>query len=175
MSSPIDADFLENLAPERPSKSQRKRQASALQTLGEELVDLNSQQLQHIALPDIIKEAIRETKNITQRGARKRQLQLIGKLMRQVDPDPIRAALERLEAGTVTTPPRIGYLENLCGDLIAGDEAKLNKLFQRHPFTDRQHLLQLLRNAVREQHGGKAPKARRALLRYLAELDSDQP
>jgi ribosome-associated protein len=174
MSSPIDADFLEDLSPERPSKSQRKRQASALQTLGEELVGLNSQHLQHIPLPDVIKEVIRETKNITQRGARKRQLQLIGKLMRQVDPDPIRAALERLEAGTGVISPRVGHLENLCRDLMVGDEAELKKLFQRHPSTDRQHLLQLLRNAVREERGGKPPKARRALLRYLAELDSNQ-
>jgi ribosome-associated protein len=77
-----------------PSKSQRKRDATALQNLGEQLVELTPNQLNRIPLPDEVLAAVRMAQSISQRGGRKRQLQYIGKLMRQIDdPDAIRTAL----------------------------------------------------------------------------------
>ncbi|MBL8254263.1 MAG: DUF615 domain-containing protein [Candidatus Competibacter sp.] len=79
-----------------PSKSQRKREATALQDLGEQLVELTSAQLKRIPLPEELLAAIKATQAMSQRGARKRQLQFIGKLMRQLDEqetDTIRVAL----------------------------------------------------------------------------------
>lgn len=77
----------------RPSKSQRKREALALQDLGELLVELKPTRLAQLPLPDELREAVLTAQRTPQRGARKRQLQYIGKLMRRVDPEPIRAAL----------------------------------------------------------------------------------
>jgi len=71
--------------PEPPSKSQRKREATALQDLGEQLVKLTAAQLRHIPLPDDLVAAVHAAQAIAQRGGRKRQLQYIGKLMRQLD------------------------------------------------------------------------------------------
>ncbi len=85
---PAAADF------EKPSKSQRKREATALQSMGETLVALKPVQLAKIPLPDELREAVLAARQMQQHGARKRQLQYIGKLMRQIDPEPIRAALE---------------------------------------------------------------------------------
>ena len=83
-----------------PSKSQRKRDATALQDLGEQLVDLTPAQLNQIPLPDDVLEAVRLARAISQRGGRKRQLQYIGKLMRQIDdPEAIRAALRAVLPG----------------------------------------------------------------------------
>ena len=79
-----------------PSKSRRKREATALQDLGEQLVELTSAQLKRIPLPEELLAAIKATQAMSQRGARKRQLQFIGKLMRQLDEqetDTIRVAL----------------------------------------------------------------------------------
>lgn len=79
-----------------PSKSQRKREATALQDLGEQLVKLTSAQLKRIPLSEELLAAIKATQAMSQRGARKRQLQFIGKLMRQLDEqetDTIRVAL----------------------------------------------------------------------------------
>lgn len=82
-----------------PSKSQRKREATALQDLGEQLVKLTPTQLRRIPLPEELLEAVRMAQSISQRGGRKRQLQFIGKLMRQIDdPEPIRSALTALLA-----------------------------------------------------------------------------
>lgn len=81
---------------ETPSKSQRKRDMTALQNLGESLLGLNRHQLEQLSLPDTLLEAILDAKSITAHGARRRQLQFIGKLMRQVDPVPIQTFLAQL-------------------------------------------------------------------------------
>ena len=78
---------------DKPSKSQRKREALALQELGETLVDLKPAQLGKMPLPEELREAVLAARQMTQRGARKRQLQYIGRLMREIDPEPIRVAL----------------------------------------------------------------------------------
>lgn len=80
----------------KPSKSARKREYLALQTLGERLIGLNAEQLASIPLDEPLLEAVHKAQGMTARGALRRQKQLIGKLMRQVDPDPIRIALDVL-------------------------------------------------------------------------------
>jgi ribosome-associated protein len=78
---------------DRPSKSQRKREALALQDLGATLVTLKPAQLDKIPLPEELREAVLAARQMTQRGARKRQLQYIGRLMREIDPEPIHVAM----------------------------------------------------------------------------------
>lgn len=95
----FDEESYDPETPEPPSKSQRKREATALQDLGEHLVKLTPAQLRRVPLPEDLLAAVRTAQTIPQRGARKRQLQLIGKLMRRLDdPEPIRAALATLVA-----------------------------------------------------------------------------
>ncbi len=90
----IDPDQHDPETSPPPSKSQRKRDATSLQNLGEQLVKLTPAQLNRIPLPDDVLAAVRLARTISQRGGRKRQLQYIGKLMRQIeDPEAIRAAL----------------------------------------------------------------------------------
>lgn len=88
---PFDDETDDLAVPLPPSKSQRKREATALQALGEQLVKLTAAQLNRIALPDDLLAAVRQAQSITQRGGRKRQLQYIGKLMRQLDATDIEA------------------------------------------------------------------------------------
>ena len=83
--------------PESPSKSQKKRDALALQALGERLVELPPHQLAQLVLPQPLRDAVETARAISARGGRKRQLQYIGKLMRETDPEPIRAALARID------------------------------------------------------------------------------
>ena len=93
-----DSPELESPLP--PSKSQRKREAAALQDLGEQLVKLTPAQLHRIPLPEELLATVRLTQTIAQRGGRKRQMQYIGKLMRRLDEsevEPIRAALATMQ------------------------------------------------------------------------------
>jgi hypothetical protein len=80
--------------PERPSKSQKKRDMHALQEMGAELVELSAERLARIDMPDDLREALREAQRLTKHEARRRQMQYIGRLMRDVDPAPLREALD---------------------------------------------------------------------------------
>ncbi|MDG4554650.1 MAG: ribosome biogenesis factor YjgA [Candidatus Competibacter sp.] len=93
-------------SPRPPSKSQRKRDATALQDLGEHLVKLTPTQLRRVPLSEDLLAAVRTAQAIPQRGARKRQLQWIGKLMRRLDDletSAIRAALATVQHRTART------------------------------------------------------------------------
>src|SRR5262245_15608324 len=79
----------------RPSKSQRKREMTALQDIGEQLVALDAGRLAQIELPEILQDAILAAQRIRDFEGRRRQLQYIGRLMREVDPAPICAKLEQ--------------------------------------------------------------------------------
>lgn len=82
----------------KPSKSARKREQHALQALGERLIELDQDQLTAIGLDERLFDAVVAAKSMRAHGALRRQKQLIGKLMRQVDPAPIRTAID--QAGT---------------------------------------------------------------------------
>jgi ribosomal 50S subunit-associated protein YjgA (DUF615 family) len=77
-----------------PSKTRRKAEMHALQDLGEAMVRLSPDRLAALALPERLFDAIRDARNITRWEARRRQMQFIGRLMRDVDPLPIQARLE---------------------------------------------------------------------------------
>jgi ribosome-associated protein len=85
----------------KPSKSERKRQQLELQTLGEQLIALNDAELDSLALDERLRDAVRKARSINSHGALRRQKQLIGKLMRNADPEPIRARLTELRADDV--------------------------------------------------------------------------
>ena len=81
------------------SKTQRKKAVHLLQALGEELVELNDGELAAIELPEALRDAVIAARRITKFEAKRRQLQYIGKLMRRVEVEPIRAALDAMLAG----------------------------------------------------------------------------
>ena len=80
--------------PGRPSKSQKKRDMHALQEMGAALVEVSAERLARIDMPDALREALREAQRLTRHEARRRQMQYIGRLMRDIDPAPIREALD---------------------------------------------------------------------------------
>ncbi len=83
----------------KPSKSARKREYLALQKLGEELITIRRSDLNSLPLDDALRDAVREAGEIKAHGALRRQKQYIGKLMRNIDPEPIRAGLQKLRHG----------------------------------------------------------------------------
>jgi ribosome-associated protein len=91
-------------APLTPSKSQRKRDTHALQTLGIQLVDLSAAQLARLDLPESLHEAVVAAQRMRTHGARTRQMQYIGKLMRQIEPDALRRVRTALETGRAGIP-----------------------------------------------------------------------
>lgn len=149
-----------------PSKSQRKRDANALQAMGKELVALSKDQLKKIDLPDALRAELLEAKRITSHGAIRRQMQLIGKLMRDVDADPIAEQLAEIRGESDTAKAAFHALEQWRTRLLEDDQAVTDWL-ARHPGTDAQLLRQLIRNSRKEAAENKPPKSSRALFRLL--------
>ena len=151
-----------------PSRTQLKKQMTALQDLGAELVALTPAQLAEMALPETLHEAVMAARRITRFEARRRQLQYIGRLMRHVDPEPIRARLERWKASSRERTAHVHRLERWRERLLADDGA-LPELVREHPRVDTQRLRALVRNARRERDLNQPPRCYRALYRLLRE------
>jgi ribosome-associated protein len=162
----------ENLE-EGKSKSQLKREATALQELGEELVALPASSLKKIPLDERLKDAIGAARAMPQRGARKRQLQYIGRLMRAVDAEPIQRAMDLLKGQDKAAAAHFQRLERLRDRLVEEGDETLADLLDQFPGADRQRLRQLVRNARKEKESGKPVGSGRALFRYLRELEEE--
>ncbi len=152
-----------------PSKTSRKKAMIALQLLGEELVELSSDQLAQVPLPEELRDAVRDAKRIRAFGALRRQMQYIGRLMRDIDPDPVSAALDRIRQRSGAAVAELHELERWRDRLLASDAA-LAELMGRYPACDRQHLASLVRAARREQAEARAPRSFRALFQELKAL-----
>ena len=157
---------------DQPSKSQRKRDAKALQQLGAELVALNAGQLDDLQMPDDLRDAIELARRIREKTGRKRQLLYIGKLLRQTDAEPLQRQLDAMRLQDREATARLHRLEHWRDRLIEEGDSALAELLETFPHADRQHLRQLLRNARLERDRDQAPKTARQLVRYLRELDA---
>lgn len=157
--------------PEGPSKSELKRRMTALQALGETLAGLSDRQLRKIPIDDPrLADAIQETRRISSNSARRRHLQFIGKLMRDIDAGPIAEALAALDRERNQAADQFQELEQLRDRLLAAGLPGIETIVERWPAADRQHLRQLLLQDQREQQRKQAPGARRKLFRYLRGL-----
>ena len=163
-----DEDFTEDTG--RPSKTKQKEVMHELRDLGAELVELSVGQLKRINPPENIYDTVRECQKITAHGARRRQIQYLGKLMRSVDDEPIRAGLALLRGESSAETARLHRLERLRVRLLE-DEAVLTEIAAQWPGVDLQHLRTLRRNALKEKENNKPPKNFRAIFQILQELD----
>ncbi len=156
---------------DRPSRSQLKREAEALQDLGRELVQLPQARLDRIELPDDLRQAVDLARRITAHGGKRRQMQFIGKLMRKIDAEPVRAQLEAMQQADRRAAQHFHQLEALRDRLVTEGDAALGDILERFPHADRQHLRNLIRQAQQEHAKNKPPAAARTLFKYLRELD----
>ncbi|UAX41389.1 ribosome biogenesis factor YjgA [Pasteurella canis] len=150
------------------SKSEIKRDAEALKKLGEKLVNLNKVKLDKIPLEEKLLEAIELAQRL-QKEAKRRQLQYIGKLLRNIDVEPIQEALDKLENKHNQQQAMLHKLETLRDTLIENDN-EFTQFLDQHPEADRQHLHHLIRSAQKERAQNKPPKAYREIFQYLKEL-----
>ena len=152
-----------------PSKTKIKKQMHELQDIGEQLVALSKDQLKEVDIPETLRDAINEAKRITKFGAIKRQMQYIGKLMRDVDPAPI---IAKLEVWSGKSSQHIAYMhrvERWRERLLESDSA-LTELLTEHPEADAQRLRALIRNALKEKELMKPPKSYREIFQVLREI-----
>jgi ribosome-associated protein len=153
--------------PDKDSKSQRKEDMLALQKIGESLIKLTEEQLATIDLPDNLLTAIQHTKLLTSNEAKRRQLQYIGKIMRQIDPESIKQALKHIEFIHEINTVQFHQIEEWRTKLLVHGDDALNSFVVDYPKCDRQQLRQLIRNAQQDRKNNKNTGAEKALFKYL--------
>lgn len=153
--------------PSDDSKSKRKREMQDLQKLGETLVNLTAADLAKIPLEGRLEEAIHAARTIKEHGAKRRQLQFIGKLMRHVDPAPIQEALASIQGKNNQSKVIFHQVERWRERLIAEGDTALQEFVTQYPDVDHQHMRQLIRNSQKENTSGKNMGASTELFRYL--------
>jgi ribosome-associated protein len=164
----------------QPSKTQLKKQMSDLQNLGAELVELSEDRLASLALPESLLDAVLEARRVTKFEARRRQMQYIGKLMRHVDPEPIRT---RLDAWNSVTRGHIALLQRSerWRDRLLSEADAITQFASEYPLTDLQQLRVLVLDTQREREMVKPPKNYRALFQFVRRIvdesrkDQDSP
>lgn len=156
------------------SKTRRKAAMDALQDLGGKLVDLPKDKLAKLNLPEILLDAVNEAKRITSNGAIRRQMQYIGRLMREIDTQPIIEQLQRWEGRHSAETAHFHQLERWRTRLLEEEQA-LSEFMQQYPGVDSQQLRSLIRNSKREHLDNKPPKSSRELFKLLREITEKSP
>jgi len=160
-------DELEEELP--PSKTKIKKQMLALQDLGKTLTALSKEKLRELDLEEDLLVAIMDYKRMTKFGALNRQLQYIGRLMRDVEPAPIQAKLDAWNGVSRQHTAYLHQVEHWRDRLIEQPDA-LTELLAAHPEADAQHLRTLIRNAQKEKELLKPPKSYRELFQVLRDV-----
>ena len=159
---------------ETRSKSQRKRDVEELQALGERLVAFSADRITKIVADQELREALLLAKEITQRGALRRQLQYIGRLMRAIEVEPIRQALEEFTRVKSSENVTFSRVKGWRDRLVAGEQEEeevFAELAKRFPSKDLQNLRMLAEKARKEKELGRPPKAYRELFQVLRAME----
>ncbi|PCJ20986.1 MAG: hypothetical protein COA96_15470 [SAR86 cluster bacterium] len=163
----------QNIEAEIVSKTQLKQEATDLQKLGKKLTGYSPSFLKKLPIHETLISAIAEFNRLpNSHGARRRQLQFIGKLMRDCDYELINTAIQKLENGTLVKNKPQSELDSWCDRILLTGDAEINKLLDLHPQLERQTLRQLYREHNRAKESTR-PKFKNKLQSYLRNLLSN--
>ncbi|MFQ6371835.1 ribosome biogenesis factor YjgA [Shewanella sp. YIC-542] len=162
MKQPYDDD--ENYV----SKSALKRESTAAQALGQQLLSLSQSQLQRVPLSENLLDALALAKRIkVNTDAHRRQIQYIGRLMRDEELEPIKEALKKVLSRSGHVAAQVQIIEKMRDKLLTEGDGAIQALLDEHPHLERQKLRQLVRQANKELAKGPDSKAAKELFQYL--------
>ncbi len=148
---------------ERPSRSQKKRDSTALQKIGEELVELPLNKVKFLPITPELQEALELMARISDREGRRRQMQYIGKLMRENSADELRIALDNLKQGHNEDTAKFHHAEKLREALLDADNKEQDSILLQLPENSRDELRELVQKAIKEN----STTSKRVLFRKL--------
>lgn len=149
------------------SKSQKKRDADALQVLGKQLSELDESVLDTLPLTEGLRRALQDAKRMKSHGAIRRQTQLIGKLMRSADHVAIATAFSALQAEGAAQTAQFHIAELWRDKLLEGGSVALSEFINTFQPEDIQYLRQLIKKACSATAEVQQKAAYRALFRYI--------
>lgn len=157
-----------------PSKTRRKAASHALQDVGKALVALDPSRLADLGLPERLTDAVLAARGIRAHEGRRRQMQYIGKLMREIDAEPVLAALAQIAAGKPTDQAEVTAAETWREALLR-DEGALPRLLAAFPHADAAAFATLVRETRAERTRSGPPHRYRELFRRLKALAAKRP
>jgi len=152
-----------------PSKTRRKQEMHALQDLGERLAELTPERLAQLELPERLAIAVTEYRRFTKWEAKRRQMQYIGRLMRDIDAAPIAAQLE-VWAGTSRAAVAGFHAAESWRNRLLAEAGALDTFLAEHPGADRARIGQLIDRARAEHEAGRPPAGARMLFREVSRM-----
>lgn len=155
---------------QRLSKSARKREAASLQELGVKLSALPDQEIKDLELPENLFIALRALRRLPSHGAQVRQRQYIGKLMREIDPEPVLAKLAERKQRHDLEIRHFQQIERWRDRLLSDDTAAVDEFLHEVPSADRATLVRLIEKAGRERAEQRSPVGARELFAYLRQM-----
>ncbi|HFD33035.1 MAG TPA: DUF615 domain-containing protein [Gammaproteobacteria bacterium] len=161
--------------PEIKSRTQKKREAEALQAIGERLVGLSDKQLKQLNLPETLFDSIKQAQSIHAHGGKKRQLQYIGKLMRDenLDMDSITHLLAQIDTQASAENQAFKAIEQWRDRLVEEGNQAVSLLLEQYPQADVQQIRQLVRNANNKKNEKLAKKSKKAIFQLIKQLMTD--
>ena len=158
----------------RLSKTERKRRATQMQQLGRSLTELNAAQLATMPASQVLHNAIRDYQRFPSNEAKRRQLQFIGKLVRDEDTESIELALARINGTSALAQYEFHQIERWRDRLIE-EPASLTEYLHEHPTMDRQALRHHIQHVHRAKDDQQRRASARALFRFLREAHQSAP
>ena len=152
-----------------PSKTKRKHEMQALQDLGVELVALDPKRLATLDLPEQLVDAITLARSITRHEAKRRQMQYIGRLMRDIDAEPLRTTLGAWSQGPKIERERFALLERWRDRMLAEPDG-VQAFVAAYPTTEIDALVRIVADARAERARGAPPRKSRALFREVKRI-----
>ena len=166
----MDNEIDNESAEDHLSKSARKREAASLQELGVKLAALPDQEIKALDLPENLFSALRDLRRLPSHGAQVRQRQYIGKLMRNIDPEPVLAKLAERKQRHDLEIRHFQQIERWRDRLLSEPDAGLDELLQEYPAADRATLTKLLQKAEKERLEQRSPVGAREVFAFLRQL-----
>ncbi|HXZ47453.1 MAG TPA: ribosome biogenesis factor YjgA [Usitatibacter sp.] len=154
------------------SKTRRKKQMTELQQLGAGLVALSAEQLARVDMPEALRDAVADARRFTRHEARRRQLQYIGRLMREIDAGPIAEQLAALKAPSKRQTAFFHVAERWRQELL-DDPGTVARFVKEFPEADPHRIRSLAEGAREEKRAARPPRQFRELFHVLASIVQD--
>lgn len=150
------------------SKTELKKDCKKIQALGKKISELSLEEISSFNFPEIISKAIKDCKSIKSNVAKKRQIQYLGKLLREIDLSEAYLRMDQIKNNSQLEIRNNKKAEAWRNRLIQ-DKNALTELIRLFPDIDRQKIRQLIQNAIKEMKSSSPPKYYRQLYKYIKE------
>ena len=154
------------------SKTRRKKQMHELQHAGAQLVALSADELARIEMPDNLREAVEDARRFTRHEARRRQIQYIGRIMRDIDAGPIVEQLTALKTPSRRQTALFHVAERWRQELLA-DANALERFVREFPEADPHRIRSMVDEAREEKRASRPPRRFRELFHVLSAIVQD--